>query len=107
MAFVTIEDLLGTVEVVVFPRDYAKNQELLTEDAKVFIRGRASVEEEKNGKLICEKVYSFDAAKRELWLQFADREQFAAGEEALYGMLADSDGNDAVVVYISAECREQ
>ncbi len=105
MAFVTIEDLLGTVEVVVFPRDYAKNQELLTEDAKVFIRGRASVEEEKNGKLICEKVYSFDAAKRELWLQFADREQFAAGEEALYGMLADSDGNDAVVVYISAEKR--
>ena len=64
-----------------------------------------SVEEEKNGKLICEKVYSFDAAKRELWLQFADREQFAAGEEALYGMLADSDGNDAVVVYISAEKR--
>ena len=103
MSFVTIEDLLGTVEVVVFPRDYAKNQELLKEEAKVFIRGRANVEEEKNGKLICEKVYSFSDAKRELWIQFADRAEFAAKESSLYALLADSDGNDAIVIYISAE----
>ena len=103
MAFVTIEDLLGTVEVVVFPRDYEKNQALLGDEAKVFIRGRVNAEEEKNGKLICEKVYPFDAAGRELWIQFADRKQFAAGEEALYGMLSGSDGNDTVVVYIASE----
>ena len=103
MAFVTIEDLFGTVEVVVFPRDYTKNQELLCEEAKVFIRGRANVEEEKNGKLICERVYSFEDAKRELWVQFADKAEFAAKEERLYEMLADSDGSDAVVVYIAAE----
>ena len=64
MAFITVEDLLGTVEVIIFPRDFEKNQALLQEDAKVFIRGRANVEEEKNGKLICERVYAFDAAKR-------------------------------------------
>ena len=102
MAFLTIEDLLGTVEVVVFPRDYEKNQELMQKDAKVFIRGRASVEEEKNGKVICEKVYAFDEAKRELWIQFADREAFQQNEQTLYGLLADSDGTDDVVVYISA-----
>lgn len=103
MAFVTIEDLLGTVEVVVFPRDYAKNQELLHEEAKVFIRGRANVEEERNGKLICERVYLFEDAKRELWVQFADKAEFAAKEEHLYEMLSDSDGRDTVVVYIAAE----
>ncbi|MCI8635116.1 MAG: DNA polymerase III subunit alpha [Eubacterium sp.] len=103
MAFVTIEDLLGTVEVVVFPRDYAKNQELLHEEAKVFIRGRANVEEERNGKLICERVYLFEDAKRELWVQFADKAEFAAKEEHLYEMLSDSDGRDTVVVYIAAQ----
>ncbi len=103
MAFLTIEDLLGTVEVVVFPRDYLKNQTLMQEEAKVFIRGRANVEEEKNGKVICEKVYAFDDAKQELWIQFSDKEQFASREEELYRLLADSDGEDAVVVYLSAE----
>ncbi len=103
MSFVTIEDLLGTVEVVVFPRDYARNQELLQEEAKVFIRGRANVEEEKNGKLICEKVYSFEDARRELWVQFANRAELAEKEAHLYALLAESDGNDTVVLYISAE----
>ncbi len=101
MAFITIEDLLGTVEVVIFPRDYEKNQTLLKEEAKVFIRGRANVEEEKNGKVICEKVYSFEDAKRELWVQFADKEAFLENETKLYEMLSDSDGNDAVVVFLS------
>ncbi len=103
MAFLTIEDLLGTVEVVVFPRDYERNQSLMQEDAKVFIRGRANVEEEKNGKLICEKVYAFDAAKRELWLQFATKAEFEENEQKLYQTLVESDGNDAVIIYISTE----
>ncbi len=103
MAFLTIEDLLGTVEVVVFPRDYGKYQSLLEVDSKVFIRGRANVEEENNGKLICERVYGFDEAKRELWIQFPDKEQFIAQEDKLYKMLAESDGKDSVVIYLSAE----
>ncbi|MBO5303004.1 MAG: hypothetical protein J6A92_03035 [Lachnospiraceae bacterium] len=103
MAFLTIEDLLGTVEVVVFPRDYEKNQSLMQEDAKVFIRGRANVEEEKNGKVICEKVYPFDAARRELWIQFATKAEYEQNEQRLYQTIVDSDGNDAVIIYISTE----
>ncbi len=101
MAFLTIEDLVGTVEAVVFPRDYERNQALIQPEAKVFIRGRANVEEEKNGKVICEKVYSFDDVKRELWIQFADKEAFETQEETLYGVIADSDGADAIVVYLA------
>lgn len=103
MAFLTIEDLLGTVEVVVFPRDYEKYQQLLNVDSKVFVRGRANVEEEKNGKLICERVYSFNEAKRELWIQFPNKEQFTSQEDKLYEMLSESDGNDSVVIYLSKE----
>ena len=102
MAFLTVEDLFGTVEVIVFPRDYEKYHALMNEDEKVFIRGRANVEEDKNGKLICESIYSFDDTRRELWIQFATKEEFAGKEHALYQMLHDSDGKDAVVIYISA-----
>lgn len=103
MAFLTIEDLLGTVEVVVFPRNYEKDQAMMQEEAKVFIRGRANVEEEKNGKIICEKIYSFDDAKKELWVQFTDKKEFESNEAKLYETLLDSDGEDKVVIYLAGD----
>ncbi len=103
MAFVTVEDLLGTVEVVVFPRDYEKNRELLEVDQKVFIRGRVSEEDERPSKLICEKVVPFDRKKRELWIQFPDKADYLEQEQALFGHLKDSEGEDEVVIYCQAE----
>ena len=102
MAFLTLEDLVGTVEVIVFPRDYERFHALLIEDEKVFIKGHANVEEDKNGKIICEQIYSFDDTKRELWLQFATKEEFEKKEKQVYAMLHDSDGKDTVVLYISS-----
>ncbi len=87
MAFITVEDLFGTVEVIIFPRDYEKYSRYLNEDEKVFVAGHANVEEDKNGKLICEKIYSFDDTKRELWLQFATKESYEEKEKELYSRL--------------------
>ena len=103
MAFVTLEDLVGTVEVVVFPRDYEKNREQLEVDQKVFIRGRVSEEDEKASKLICEKVIPFERTKRELWIQFPDKASYLEDEQIVYGYLADSEGDDEVVIYCSKE----
>ncbi len=103
MAFVTLEDLAGSVEVVVFPRDYEKNQQYLNEEAKVFIRGRVSEEDEAASKLICEKVIPFEQTKRELWLQYADKDTYLAQEAELFDMLKDSDGEDRVVIYCKRE----
>jgi DNA polymerase-3 subunit alpha len=103
MAFVTVEDLLGTVEVVVFPRDYEANREFLEVDSKVFIRGRVSEEDEKASKLICEKVIPFERTKRELWIQFPDKDTYLDEEQIVYGYLADSEGDDEVVIYCAKE----
>lgn len=103
MAFITVEDLLGTVEVVVFPRDYEKNRDYLEVDSKVFVRGRVSEEDDKPSKLICEKIIPFEQTKKELWLQFPDKETFLDQEQIVYGYLADSDGNDEVVIYCAKE----
>ena len=103
MAFLTIEDLVGTVEVVVFPRDYEKNVRLLNEDEKVFVQGRVSAEDEKASKLICEKMYSFAQVPRELWLQFADKESYVKEESHVLELLRDSDGKDSVVIFLKKE----
>ena len=103
MAFVTLEDLLGTVEVVVFPRDYEKNRQYLEEDSKVFIRGRVSEEDERASKMICEKVIPFEKTKKELWIQFPDKKSYMDDEQIVYGYLADSEGDDEVVIYCAKE----
>lgn len=103
MAFVTVEDLLGTVEVVVFPRDYEKNRDVLEIDQKVFIKGRVSEEDEKASKLICEKVIPFEQTKKELWIQFPNKADYLENEQIVYGYLADSEGDDTVVIYCQQE----
>jgi len=103
MAFLTIEDLAGTVEVVVFPKDYEKNRNYLEEENKVFIKGRVSEEDEAASKLICESVIPFEQTKKELWLQYANKQEFLSQEYTLYEMLAASDGDDQVIIYCKAE----
>ena len=103
MAFITLEDLVGTVEIIIFPKDYERYAKYLENDAKVFVEGRITAEEDRNGKLICEKIISFDEVKRELWLQFPSKSDFEEKEGALYGKMMDADGSEHVVIYLAAE----
>lgn len=103
MAFLTIEDLMGTVEVIVFPRDYEKNREYLEEENKIFIRGRVSEEDEAPSRLICEEIIPFDQTKKELWLQFDSKADFQRREQDLYEIIGESEGRDWVIIYCKAE----
>ena len=103
MAFLQIEDLLGTVEVVVFPNVYERSGEVLQEDAKIFISGHADVGDDRAGKLICDRIIPFDAGRKELWIQFPNQASCLEREQELLTMLADSDGKDPVVLYAAAE----
>ena len=103
MAFLTLEDLVGTMEVVVFPRDYEKNAAVMEVDSKVFIQGRVSAEDDKPSKLICEKITSFDQIPREIWIQFPSKEAYEKQVHHLYELLSQSVGNDQVVVFLRQE----
>ncbi len=94
---------MGTVEVICFPRDYEKYQQSLTDDAKVFIKGRVSAEEDKNAKVILEKVYPFDDVPSEVWIQFTNKAEYDAEIDKLLSMLRSSDGNDELVIYLKEE----
>ncbi len=107
MAFITVEDLTGSVEVIIFPRDYEKYSGLLNVDGKVFVSGRIAMEEERASRLILEGITPFEAIQRELWIQFADMQEYERREAELYRSLMDSEGNDRVVVYVRKENRRK
>ena len=102
MAFITVEDLLGSVEVIVFAREYEKYRSLIEEDNKVLILGRVQAEEEKDAKLICTEMHGFDETRKELWIQFATKEEFEDRQQQLFDAIRDMDGDDSVVVYIAS-----
>ena len=103
MAILTLEDLFGSVEVLVFPKNYEQNAGRLEEEQKIFAEGRVSVEEERPSKLILEKVYLFEELPSELWLQFEDRETCEKLLGEIQPLLAASPGTDSAILYLRAE----
>lgn len=104
MAFVTLEDLLGTVEVIVFPKSYEKYSRYLDGDARVFILGRVSAEEERPSKVICEKIIPFAQIPVEVWLRFPDRSAYEKKQKQIGRILEESgEGDDEAVVYLEKE----
>ena len=103
MAFVTLEDMLGSVEVLVFPKIYESRREIFSQDEKLFIQGRVSLGDEPVGKLVCERVIPFREVPRELWLQYEDLEHYRAGESALFDLLKEKEGRDTVIIYLKKE----
>ncbi len=103
MAFVTLEDLVGSVEVIVFPRDYERNREFLNEEEKIYVRGRVSLSEDAQGKLICQRVVAFSQIPNEIWIRFKDKDDFAQNESRVYSAIENSDGHDRIVIFCQAQ----
>lgn len=103
MAFLTLEDMYGTIEVIVFPKDFEKHRYEMVEDARILIRGKASVEEEKGAKLIFRDMVNLDTLPKKLWIKFPSIEAYKAAEADVLVELSKYDGNDAVVIFGEAE----
>lgn len=103
MAFITLEDMVGAVEIIVFPRDYENYKAMLQEDNKILVRGKIAVEEERPAKLICQEIIPFDSISKEIWIKYRNKESFVKDEQNLYALLSDYDGNDCVCIYLEYE----
>lgn len=106
MAFIRLEDMLSSVEVVIFPKDYELNKQILVEDRKVYIRGHASVSEEE-AKFICEKLVPFEEVPKELWIQFANKEEYRQQEEILRETLLVYHDEYRTAVPVIIYCKEE
>lgn len=103
MAFLTLEDMYGTVEIIVFPRDYEKNRAKFVADKKVFIQGRVAVEEERPAKVILQKIVGFEEIPKQIWIQFEDREAYEKEKNFLEQFMAEHPGNSEMIVYCKKE----
>jgi DNA polymerase-3 subunit alpha len=56
MAFVRLEDLFASIEVIIFPKIFEKFKEIINEDSMVVIKGRVSLKEDEKPKIICEEI---------------------------------------------------
>ncbi|TCK90559.1 DNA polymerase III catalytic subunit DnaE type [Natranaerovirga hydrolytica] len=101
MAFITVEDLFGSVEVIVFSRDYETYKEWLNEDEKIYVSGRVTVTDET--KLICEKIIPFDKVPSTLWLKFKDYDHYMNLKNKVAPLLKDYTGNEWVYIYLEKE----
>ncbi len=103
MAFFTLEDVVGTVEVVVFPNSFTANRVVMDHAEKVFVTGKVQANVDENAKLICDKVVDFASIPRKLWIRFASLSDYEDKKDELYGILYNSDGKDTVVIYCTKE----
>lgn len=103
MAFITLEDLYGVMEILIFPNVLERYRYMIRENEKVFISGKVSVGDDEQGKLICNRIISFDRVPRELWIQFKDKNEYMNNESELMNLIRESDGNDTLIVYCKAE----
>ena len=103
MAFITLEDLYGVMEILIFPNVLERYRYMLKENEKIFVKGKVSIGDDEQGKLICDQIISFDKVPRELWIQFKDKNEYMLNENELLEFIRNSDGNDTLIIYCKAE----
>jgi len=103
MAFLTIEDLVGTLEIIVFPNTYQRYRSVLDRAEKVFLTGTVNANADEDAKLICDSVVDFADVPRKLWIRFASVEEYLQKQAHMLELLADSDGKDQVIIYCTKE----
>ena len=103
MAFVTIEDMTGTIETIFFPKTFERYKDMLGNDEKLLIRGRSSVEENKDAKLLVEECIRFSDVPSVLWVNFKDKDEYEKKGEKLLSILKDRPGNERVMIRLASE----
>ena len=103
MAFLTLEDLVGSVEIIVFPRQFDKYKTALEEGNKIFVTGEAQIEENNDGKIIANNISTFGDMPSKIWISFKNKDEYFEKEKELEDLLWENHGNDIVMVYLAEE----
>ncbi len=103
MAFLTLEDLVGTVEIVIFQREFTANRHIIENTDKLFVTGRVRAAADENAKLVCERLVAFDSIPRKLWIRFQDWQAYLDNVQKIDSLAAGAPGNDSVVIYCTKE----
>lgn len=103
MAFLTLEDVYGQFEVLVFP-DVLERFRMLTEpDSRIFVTGRASIGRDENASLLAETLRDVENIRKEIWIAFEDIQAYRAADRQLTDLCFEHQGLTQAVVYLRKE----
>lgn len=105
MAFLTLEDLTGSIEVIVFPKTLESVKPLCVTDSLVVVKGRLSIKEDEAPKLICESIEPLEKINSsKLYLRLEDSEKAKQFNLYLKELLTeDRKGDTPIYFYASKE----
>ncbi|HPU01663.1 MAG: DNA polymerase III subunit alpha [Firmicutes bacterium] len=102
MAFVRLEDLSGSVEIIVFSDLYERRGDIFREDNPVLVKGKVDIKEEEEPKIIAESAVMLPRAGRQLFLKISPgthRQTLAKLRQLLQG----AKGDMPVFIYFERE----
>ncbi|SDZ21531.1 DNA polymerase-3 subunit alpha [Proteiniborus ethanoligenes] len=100
MAFATLEDLFGTIELIIFPATFDKYNKLIYEDSIVVIDGRLSINEEEEPKIIVETIRPLSKFKKEKLYIKIPKDKPLEYLEQIKEVLSQHNGQMPVYVYL-------
>ena len=104
MAFMTVEDLTASMEVIVFPKTLKKVNSMVNEDELVVVKGRVSIREDEEPKILCEDILpleKIDSSK--VFLRVESAEKLKEAIPALKVLLMPYRGSSPLYVYAEKE----
>lgn len=102
MAILTLEDMVGSMEVLLFEKTFDKFTSLLKEGGMYLIKGRAKVDMERGSNLIAMEIFPFKEVPYELWFKFSDRQAYEERAQEIEEQLPQG-GNYFVKIYLKEE----
>ncbi len=112
MAFVELEDMYGSVEVIIFPKLYEKYSHLLEEDAKVIVEGRVTVQEDQPAKVILDTLTEMEALLLQempssIWLRVKDLHQYEALSGQILQLLSNCPRGQSQIAFFIEETKQK
>ena len=100
MAFLKLEDLTGVIEVVVFPKTLEKTRNLINLDSMVIIKGRVSIKEDEEPKLICESIGPLEKINSDkVYIRVDDLQMAKFMKSQLVNITSQYKGDSALYVF--------
>lgn len=99
MAFIKIEDLYGFIEIIFFPNMYEEYSTLLKTETVVYIKGKASISEDTQSKVIANEVILYsDLNKKDLWLKISKDKEDSILDQ-ISSILPKYKGSTKIIIY--------
>ena len=104
MAFIRLEDLSGAIEGVVFPKVLDKCNSMINEDNMVVVKGRISLKEDEEPKVLCEEILPLEKIdSNKIYIRVEDESKAREVNKLLKIILEEYSGETPVFLFANKE----